>query len=698
MRCVTVRLVYWREMPKWPPSSRAWWRTFKPSARKRLRNRGQVAQAKVFFLSTVKSTMEANSSTNASWRTARSALEVNVCQSSTVGQTANVRRLDTHPTCAKVVNQKHTIHRQTTALSQTSGSPKSIRVGITDFEVATHGWQGSTPGGSNLIGSSNQNRQAQSWVPGNAIETLLKVGWKTSKDSARGVGFFNQLQQVAPQVSGLPPLSIAKNTVINPTVGKLQQEPRLGTTPGTIREAKDGDRTVVTNSFRCLNFGKGVNFASQELCRPCSILFSTTVGIDNALQSGNISLKEILPTDSVKASSSPLLLTTDLSPQQRAIDRKVGNKIGSNNPLGKIQKLSPMGEGGLIMATPSFLPLFMKSLKQSTQMTNGLGLNARSRGFNVIDRVQPNLVMISMDDIVGPTRNPKGLVRQKLSRLVKLDRTLLGIDAYNLGIDPVKKGLHRCCRWSGNFTENQVSVLFVLGLAVSLFGSLQSTFKKTDLSKDSIKDLMSNIRGRTMQMDMHGISRSDILASKPPTGEGWAKPRSTQDGIPKTNAMQTIINPKTRAAVNPPTKNLESSHLFELLGMDRRKPKEPSTLLKKGMWHYFPLGGSLLSSTSHGRKPVPTQRSRGTLFLLTPQESILLSRVSWGSKFNSNRQIRRQSPLNRFRARPKETFKVSGTTKTWQSRQHDRQTLHGQWTNQQTPRQVQEKAKGDLCV
>ena len=117
-----------------------------------------------------------------------------------ISQTPNGGSLHPHPTRKKVVNQKHSIDTQAATLSKSSAGQKSIRVGITHFEVATHLSQSAAPCHGDGIRCSNQNRKAQRRKPRNAVEAFHQVSRNASQRSGSGVRILDLMQQESPKV------------------------------------------------------------------------------------------------------------------------------------------------------------------------------------------------------------------------------------------------------------------------------------------------------------------------------------------------------------------------------------------------------------------------------------------------------------------------------------------------------------------
>jgi hypothetical protein len=116
-----------------------------------------------------------------------------------------------------------------------------------------------------------------------------------------------------------------------------------------------------------------------------------------------------LAADSVQACGSRFLLSENFSVKEGGVHRKMRGKSGSDDPLSKIQKVSPTVKRHTIMFAPPTTPLVMESIEQGPKVTHKLRLNTRILNLNLSDIVEPNFVMFSMDNIMRMPGNPKGL-------------------------------------------------------------------------------------------------------------------------------------------------------------------------------------------------------------------------------------------------------------------------------------------------
>lgn len=158
-----------------------------------------------------------------------------------------------------------------------------------------------------------------------------------------------------------------------------------------------------------------------------------------------------------------------------------------------------------------------------------------------------------------------------------------------------------------------------------------------------------------------------IPTLRPPCSKGGEKSRGTQNRSPQGNSMFYICCADSGFVVSPSAKVLKPSNLAKLLGMDSGVPKKGRLNLVKaacfqwGLCAKVPSWLCLLAPPFHGWNPIIHQCSFRKLFLASPQRCILLSRVMWDTKRHRLRQRRNTPPRHRSRARPQETFKVSGT-------------------------------------
>jgi hypothetical protein len=128
-----------------------------------------------------------------------------------------------------------------------------------------------------------------------------------------------------------------------------------------------------------------MDFASQKLGRPTAVTLGTLVHTDQALQGTCICLNKVISADSIKPSGRALLFPVDFGTQERHIDRKVRNRDRTEHTAGKSNNCIPVGEGHLVMPTPSLLPLLMEGLEDGSEVTNLLPLHCFVTGLNVVN-------------------------------------------------------------------------------------------------------------------------------------------------------------------------------------------------------------------------------------------------------------------------------------------------------------------------
>jgi hypothetical protein len=83
-------------------------------------------------------------------------------------------------------------------------------------------------------------------------------------------------------------------------------------------------------------------------------------------------------------------------------------------------------------------------------------------------------------------------------------------------------------------------------------GSSEVAFTGPYLGKHSFKNLVSHLRRRREQRQIHGVKRTNIPTTTPPLSEKWHKPRCSEDGVPKSNSMNSIPMARRLMSGDPP--------------------------------------------------------------------------------------------------------------------------------------------------
>ena len=125
-----------------------------------------------------------------------------------------------------------------------------------------------------------------------------------------------------------------------------------------------------------------------------------------------------MPANPIQPSSGPFLLPVHLRLEQGTVNSQMRHYSGTDDPSGKVQKLLPTAEGDSVVTTPPQFPLLMKGIKQGLKVAHIFGLNAGVGHLHRGHIMYPNLVILSMYDLMCMPRNPDRLIRNHLNWVI----------------------------------------------------------------------------------------------------------------------------------------------------------------------------------------------------------------------------------------------------------------------------------------